>query len=134
MVTLRTGDFSVSATAAERAAGAIIQYGFAMNGSPADPSDTALGSLVVEAPATAGTEDIALSSVKMFPNPTKNSLQFSKNSNENLDIEIFDVLGKSVLRIDNVRNEVNVSELNSGLYFVHMSLGNLKSTKKLIVN
>ena len=27
-----------------------------------------------------------------------------------LDIEIFDVLGKSVLRVDNVRNTVNVSE------------------------
>jgi hypothetical protein len=70
----------------------------------------------------------------MFPNPTKNSLQFSKNSNEQLDIQIFDVLGKSVLRMDNVRNEVNVSELNSGLYFVHMSLGNQKATKKLLIN
>ena len=70
-VTLGTGDFSVSATAPETAAGAIIQYGFAMNGLPADPSDTALGSLVVEAPATAGTKDIALNSIKMFPNPAK---------------------------------------------------------------
>ena len=79
-------------------------------------------------------KDNVFNAVKMFPNPTKNSLQFSKNSNEQLDIQIFDVLGKSVLRMDNVRNEVNVSELNSGLYFVHMSLGNQKATKKLLIN
>ena len=87
-VALGTGNFSVSATAAETAAGAIIQYGFAMNCLPADPSDTTLGSLVVEASVTASTKDIALNAVKMFPNPTKNSLQFSKNSNDQLDIQI----------------------------------------------
>ena len=70
----------------------------------------------------------------MFPNPAKDVVQFSKNANEQLAIEIFDVLGKSVLRIDNVQNEVNVSELNSGLYFVHIALGDQKATKKLVVN
>ena len=83
---------------------------------------------------TAGLNDNLLNAVKMFPNPAKGVVQFSKNSNEQLAIEIFDVLGKSVLRIDNVQNEVNISELNSGLYFVHIALGDQKATKKLVVN
>ena len=84
--------------------------------------------------STAGLDDNIFNAVKMFPNPANDVVQFSKNANEQLAIEIFDVLGKSVLRIDNVQNEVNVSELNSGLYFVHIALGDQKATKKLVVN
>ena len=84
--------------------------------------------------ASAGLEDNVLNSVKMFPNPARDYVQFSTNSNEDLDIQIFDMLGKSVLRVDNVRNAVNVSELTSGLYFVQMTLGTQKSTKKLVIN
>ena len=129
-----TGDFSVSVTAAETAAGAIVQYGFAMYGVPADPADTTLGSVVIGNPPTSGLEDNVLNAVKMFPNPAKDYVRFSTNSNEDLDIQIFDMLGKAVLRVDNVRNAVNVSELNAGLYFVQMTLGTQKATKKLVIN
>ena len=84
--------------------------------------------------ASAGLDENVINTVKMFPNPAKDTVQFSVNSNENLDIEIFDMLGKSVLRVDNVRNAVNVSELNAGLYFVQMTLGTQKATKKLVIN
>ncbi len=133
-VALGTGDFSVSATAAETAAGAIIQYGFAMNGPPADPNDAALGSMVVRAPSTASAEDNELISVKMYPNPAKDVVQFSKNSNENLDIQIFDILGKSLIAVKNIQSEVNISTLRTGVYFVQMTLGTKATTKKLIVN
>ena len=73
------------------------------------------------------------SKIKMFPNPARDYVRFSTNSNLNLDIQIFDILGKSVLRIDNVRNAVNVSELNAGLYFIQMSLGTQQATKKLVI-
>ena len=84
--------------------------------------------------ATQGLDDNVFNTLKMFPNPAKDTVQFSINSNENLDIEIFDMLGKSVLRVIDVQNEVNISELNSGLYFVQMTLGTQQATKKLIVN
>jgi hypothetical protein len=129
-----TGDYTVSATAAELASGFIIQYGFAVTGPLADPADTTLGSVVIGNPPTSGLEDNVLNAVKMFPNPAKDYVRFSTNSNEDLDIQIFDMLGKAVLRVDNVRNAVNVSELNSGLYFVQMTLGAQKSTKKLVIN
>ena len=84
--------------------------------------------------ATQGLDDNVFNTVKMFPNPAKDTVQFSVNSNENLDIEIFDMLGKSVLRVNDVQNEVNISDLNSGLYFVQMTLGTQQATKKLIIN
>ena len=84
--------------------------------------------------ATQGLDDNVFNTVKMFPNPARDTVQFSVNSNENLDIEIFDMIGKSVLRVNDVQNEVNISDLNSGLYFVQMTLGTQQATKKLIVN
>ena len=128
-----TGDYTVSATAAELASGFIIQYGFAVTGPLADPADTTLGSVVIGNPPTSGLEDNVTNAIKMFPNPAKDYVRFSTNSNENLDVQIFDMLGKSVMRVDNVRNAVNVSELNSGLYFVQMTLGAQQATKKLVI-
>jgi len=83
---------------------------------------------------TAGLTDNEFNNVKMFPNPANDYLNFATNSNEKIDVQIFDMLGKSVLRLENARNPVNISELNSGVYFVHIVLGTQKSTKKLIVN
>ena len=83
---------------------------------------------------TAGLDDNELSNVKMYPNPANDYLNFDTNSNENINIEIFDMLGKSVLVSDNVTNAVNISELKSGIYFVQITLGFEKGTKKLIIN
>jgi hypothetical protein len=83
---------------------------------------------------TAGLNDNILNAVKMFPNPAKDVVQFSKHSNEQLDIEIFDVLGKSLMKVKHVQNEVNISTLRTGVYFVQMTLGTKATTKKLVVN
>ena len=131
-----SGPFTVTATATELAAGLVIQYGFEIYGLNANPdNESTLGSVVIAADAsTASVNDFGFNTVKMFPNPATDTVQFSVNSNENLDIEIFDMLGKSVLRVNDVQNEVHISDLNSGLYFVQMTLGTQQATKKLIVN
>ena len=83
---------------------------------------------------TAGLNDNMFNAVNMFPNPAKDVVQFSKNSNELLDIEIFDTLGKSLMKFKNVQDEVNISSLGTGIYFVKMTLGVKATTKKLVVN
>ena len=83
---------------------------------------------------TAGLNDNLFNAVKMFPNPAKDVVQFSKNANEPLDIQIFDVLGKSLIAHKNVQSEVNISSLRTGVYFVQMTLGTKATTKKLVVN
>lgn len=84
--------------------------------------------------STAGLNDNLFNAIKMFPNPAKDVVQFSKHSNERLDIEIFDVLGKSLMAVKNVQSEVNISSLRTGVYFVQMTLGTKATTKKLVVN
>lgn len=66
----------------------------------------------------------------VFPNPVKNNLNIYFLGEENMDvkIEVFDVLGKSVLaktEIANAREQMNYNldfqSLVSGLYIVHIS-------------
>ena len=83
---------------------------------------------------TAGLNDNIFNAVNIYPNPAKDVVQFSKNSNELLDIEIFDTLGKSLMKFKNVQDEVNISTLGTGIYFVKMTLGVKATTKKLLVN
>ena len=82
----------------------------------------------------AGLNDNVFNTVKMFPNPAKDVVQFSKNVNEPLDIQIFDMLGKSLIAHKNVQSEVNISSLRTGVYFVQMTLGTKATTKKLVVH
>tara|TARA_B100000900_G_scaffold300281_1_gene258838 strand:+ start:4694 stop:6223 length:1530 start_codon:yes stop_codon:yes gene_type:complete len=83
---------------------------------------------------TAGLNDNEINNLKMFPNPANDYLNFATNSSENIDIQIFNVLGKSVLKLENVENIINISELKSGLYFVKINLGVKSSIKRLIIN
>ena len=82
----------------------------------------------------AGLNDNVFNAVKMFPNPAKDVVQFSKHSNEPLDIQIFDMLGKSLIVHKNVQSAVNISSLSTGVYFVQMTLGTKATTKKLVVH
>ena len=82
----------------------------------------------------AGLNDNVFNAVKMFPNPAKDVVQFLKHSNEPLDIQIFDMLGKSLIVHKNVQSEFNISSLRTGVYFVQMTLRTKATTKKLVVH
>ncbi len=83
---------------------------------------------------TAGLEDFAANEVKMYPNPAKGFVNFSSASNVALDVAVYDMLGKQVLRAEAIQSQLNISSLNPGMYFVNMTQGSNVSTKKLLVN
>ena len=76
----------------------------------------------------------AINSVKLYPNPAKSVVNFSSLSDAVLQVSIYDILGKEVLRSESVQSQLNISVLNPGMYFVRMTQGINTSTKKLIVN
>lgn len=83
---------------------------------------------------TAGLNYYAINSVKLYPNPAKSVVNFSSLSDAVLQVSIYDILGKEVLRSESVQSQLNISVLNPGMYFVRMTQGINTSTKKLIVN
>ncbi|GAA4243701.1 MULTISPECIES: T9SS type A sorting domain-containing protein [Winogradskyella] len=67
---------------------------------------------------TLSVADFDATSIKIFPNPTKDVLTF-EGINETIKISVFDVLGKQVLEQTlNYGETLNVSQLVSGLYTI----------------
>ncbi len=77
----------------------------------------------------------------VFPNPTTEIVSISLNTIQSglLEIEIFDLLGKLVktenYNVNAGKNEVrmNVEELEKGIYILSSSIGELKSSTKLVI-
>jgi len=83
---------------------------------------------------TAGLDDFTLNSVKMYPNPANDFVNFYSVSNDVLEVAIYDMLGKQVLRSDLVQSQLNISSLHPGMYFVNITQGAYVTSKKLVVN
>lgn len=125
-----SGMFSVSATGAELAPGLIIQYGFIVRGTNANPADeAALGSVVVGS-ASASTESIQneLVTIGVYPNPANDLLSFTTNEPV-ASYQVVNMLGE-VLLTDLNASTIDVSTLTSGTYFVQVNhLDHVKTIK-----
>ena len=74
-------------------------------------------------------------SFKFYPNPVENNLTINSKT-EISSIEVFNVLGQTVLKSSpNTNNtKLNMSQLNSGAYFVKVVSGNNAKTIRIIKN
>lgn len=130
-----SGDFSISATAAELTAGLIIQYGFEIIGLNANPDDeSAIGSIIIEPNATLNTTDNFKVSVTAFPNPTKTSWSINTQDAEISSIEVFNLLGKKVyvpITI-NAQTVIQATDLSTGVYLAKINTTRGQTTVKLI--
>ena len=84
---------------------------------------------------TAGIDDQDLVSLNMYPNPASDVLNISAQSTIN-SVEIFNVLGQKVIRmnVEDTSAEINVSNLNAGIYLIKYEINNRTSTKKFVKN
>ena len=80
--------------------------------------------------STANLESF-VDNIDIFPNQ---KINLNVSLNNSLGIQIFDVLGKSVKKLDTNKKSINISDLNSGIYFVRIKNGDYYVTKKLIIN
>ena len=84
--------------------------------------------------------------IKIYPNPTNNSanISFNLSVSGSITLEIFNITGKKVYSLaDNKsagRHKIcwngtdgNGAELQSGVYFVKLSINNTSSSKKLVI-
>jgi hypothetical protein len=81
--------------------------------------------------------DFKISQFKIYPNPTRNNLFIKTAFKTNASLNIFNVLGKTVLTQENLDfslvPEINLSKLNSGIYFINISNKNSNFIKKIVV-
>ncbi len=77
-------------------------------------------------------------SAEVYPNPAKENLNIALFANNPTDVKIFDNKGALVKiiasnRIGSIKENINTSDLNPGLYIVLISDGNHTTTKKVVV-
>ncbi|BCY28051.1 hypothetical protein KK2020170_09190 [Flavobacterium okayamense] len=84
---------------------------------------------------TLGTNNFnAIDGLVMYPNPVSgNNLYFTSTNNGEINVQIFDILGKEVVKANVVNNQVNVSGLNAGVYVVKVTEAGKTATRKLVV-
>ena len=82
--------------------------------------------------ASLGIEDLTLTDIYLYPNPTSNVLNIGGNKSESLVI-IYDLLGQEVMKAHTV-DQINVSALNIGTYLVCIFNDNGRSTHRFVKN
>ena len=89
-------------------------------------------------------KEVSNSIVNVFPNPAQDMLSLeivpANQSSSNNSYTIFDILGKPLIHKElgmisgrHLEN-INISALTKGLYFIELSLNGVNSTKKIIKN
>jgi hypothetical protein len=80
-------------------------------------------------------ENTLSSNISFYPNPVKNNLEISNNSQLNLEITILDILGKKVLEINkaaSIKQNINLSALATGTYYLQIKAGNNAMLEKFV--
>ncbi|WP_297868541.1 T9SS type A sorting domain-containing protein [uncultured Flavobacterium sp.] len=85
-------------------------------------------------PQVAGLADNNINGLTMYPNPLKgNTLFLTSTASAAMSVQIFDLLGKEVLKSNVMNNTVNVSGLNAGVYLVKVTEEGKTATRKLVI-
>lgn len=80
------------------------------------------------------TDEFAVDTFKVYPNPTSTGfVNIVSANNENIDITVYDILGKQVINETLNNSRVNVSALNTGVYILKITQNNASVTKKLVI-
>ncbi|MCX6296677.1 MAG: T9SS type A sorting domain-containing protein [Bacteroidetes bacterium] len=72
----------------------------------------------------------------VYPNPFQDHIVIISNTNENLELQITNVLGESVLfqKINKGKTEINLADLSTGIYFIQSTTAGITRVQKLIKN
>ncbi|WP_178983907.1 T9SS type A sorting domain-containing protein [Winogradskyella helgolandensis] len=110
------------------------------NGDPTD-DDTNDNTIpdYLESSVALSLNEFNVTRFNMFPNPAKENvtIQLASSNFETGNVNIFNIQGKAILKPVNFEGNssiLDISSLESGLYFVELTIGNTSTVQKLIVN
>jgi uncharacterized repeat protein (TIGR02543 family) len=81
---------------------------------------------------TVGISEIESAGLKIYPNPTKDELRIESGNLAIKQIEVVDLSGKVIYQFNELRNQINVSALSQGIYFVKLDTDKGTVTQKFV--
>jgi hypothetical protein len=91
---------------------------------------------VVNLPAVAGLNEVN-NEINIYPNPTNDRLNISlSQQSSSTTIQLFDITGRIVKNVNtqNNINQIDVSDLCNGLYFINISNQEINVSRKVIID
>jgi hypothetical protein len=76
------------------------------------------------------TEVTANEKIRLYPNPVKDILNIEIDGSDSVNYELFDLTGK-LIKGGKANNFVDISELNSGIYFISFNVDNQKIYRRI---
>ncbi|MCX7550995.1 DUF6130 family protein [Xanthomarina sp. F2636L] len=85
-------------------------------------------------PSTLSISQVEATAFNVYPNPTSTGyVNITSKTNDVINVTVFDILGKQVLKNTVNNNRLNVSTLTTGVYIMKISQNGQIITKKLVV-
>ena len=73
------------------------------------------------------------SSFSVYPNPVKDVLSISNSINAEINaVIVTDINGRTVKQFNSNVSQINISDLNAGVYFVNINSNEGSTTKKIV--
>lgn len=83
------------------------------------------------------SDNLALNSVKLYPNPSNGlvTLELNNVNNEELFVEVYDVIGKLIYKtnITENRTDIDLTQMNAGIYYVSVNNNSSKKVSKIMI-
>jgi hypothetical protein len=115
-----------------------IKLGFryyVTEGGPVGANSDIIGLDSVSVDRLLSTDGFFRSNFAVSPNPASDVLNIANSSNIDVNgIQITDINGRIVSEVKGMTNQINVSELNAGVYFLKISSAQGTGTTKIIKN
>jgi outer membrane lipoprotein-sorting protein len=75
-----------------------------------------------------------IENLSIYPNPaSQGKVYITSKNNDPKIVEIYNVLGKNILTVTILQNELNVSKIKAGVYIIKITENNSTVTRKLII-
>jgi Secretion system C-terminal sorting domain len=93
-----------------------------------------VGTTWTDVTGTLSVSENAIAGLQVYPNPTNKGYFFVETAlNAEKNVVVYDLLGKQVVNTTTSGSEINVANLNSGLYIVKITENGATATKKLVI-
>ncbi len=108
---------------------------FVTNGGPTGANGNAIWLDALTINRVLSTDAFFKSNFSVYPNPAKNVLNISNNSNIEIDtIQVTDINARVVKEIKGNTSQINIGELHTGVYFLKIATPEGTGTTKIIKN
>ncbi len=130
---LKEYSYNLSALNAEK--NIIFRFVFAT-----DQATNGEGALIddftIDATAVLAVNGFEKKSFTLYPNPSRGTFFIQRESNDEMQISVYDLTGKMVFRKNRILQnfyEINLDHLSKGIYFIKIIQGNQQAAKRLIL-